>query len=142
MAKKDILEAKNVILSALRERKVSHVEVEYSGSGDSGDVQGAMFFGAAGEARPDAGCFPVIAKSVVSEYDTVNGCYVERVVENQSTLKEACSDFASDFLSYLGIDWYNNEGGYGTITINVESGKVKASHEMRVEHTEHSDHSL
>jgi hypothetical protein len=125
----------------LKALKVARVEVEYDGCGDSGDVQEVHALLAGGEAADLKGQ-SVMVERLESVYDHEAKDY-RRVTSQQTvSLKEALGDFAVDFLSFLGIDWYNNDGGYGTVVLDVKDGKVKAEHNYRIESSEYEEHEL
>lgn len=44
---------------------------------------------------------------------------------------------ASNVLSGQGIDWYNNEGGFGDVVFNVITGKITIEHNYRIETSKH-----
>lgn len=168
-----MLKAKQSIIDALTKLHISRVEVEYDGSGDSGDIQNVTAFDddqevevdidemsgvePQGEYDPKTGKTkppkkkanpnPVKVKVVAAETNFEkdakgNYGYVTKNTEKEITLKEACENFAQDFLAYQDIDWYNNEGGFGKVIINAKEGEVKLEHNMRVESSEYSEHTL
>ena len=94
--------------------------VEYSGQGDSGEVESIRAFriGLNPEVEP-----------------------IERLAELEVTLdddlSQAIDEFVCNLLSAEGIDWYNNEGGYGTARIDVPGRKTSVDHYHRVESSEY-----
>jgi len=142
--KHELLKARQAqLVERMKSLGVERVEVDYDGSGDSGDIQGVSALKNAdkGETIALAGQ-SIVVERLESVYDHEAKEY--KRVPNQVTigLEGALGDFATDFLSYLGIDWYNNEGGYGTVVLNVEDGEVKAEHYYRIESSEYSEHTL
>ena len=125
---------------------IVRVEVEYDGCGDSGDIQEVRALkkgprsGKEQPANLDGQSLTV--ERFESVYDAERREWDRKPCQATVTLKEALSDFALDFLSFLGIDWYNNEGGYGTVVLSVADGQVKAEHNYRIESSEYEEHAL
>lgn len=125
----------------LKALEVERVEVEYDGCGDSGDVQLVRALKSAGKAVDLKGR-SVTVERLESVYDHEAKDY-RRVPRLETVnLEEALGNFAVDFLSFLGIDWYNNEGGYGVVVLEVADGVVRAEHNYRIESSEYSEHTL
>lgn len=111
-----------------RDRKINQIEVEFSGSGDSGDIGGIF-------------CYYREIKD--NEYVNVDKDKIKNTKGiGISEGERGCIDgMASKILDECGMDWYNNEGGYGVITITYNRGKAwyDVSYEQRMESTEHDD---
>ena len=77
------------LMSRLRDLEIERVEIRYDGSGDSGAVEDVEFY--------------------KEKWETVD------VSED---IQEQCSDLAYHILNYhYNWDWYNNDGGYGSVII-------------------------
>lgn len=107
------------LLPLLRDAGAAKLVVYYDGSGDEGQVQFVHTF-AKEEDEPHG-------KPNV----TVNGL-------DENKIDEA----ACDVLSGLGIDWYNNEGGYGFVILTVSTGKVTVENNQRFERADYSQHEV
>ena len=59
---------------------------------------------------------------------------LKTVTPQQSTLNEAIDELTYDYLEETGVDWYNNDGGYGELVIDVNAGTVAL--EVNVRYTE------
>lgn len=139
------LKARRVqLVERLKALGVERVEVEYDGCGDSGDIQGVKAdVQKAGKWEPvELGGQSITVESQESIYDDASKEYKRVPCQRTSTLEEALGDFATDFLAFLGIDWYNNEGGFGRIVLNIGDGEVTAEHNYRIESSEYSEHTL
>lgn len=90
---------RDVLLPRLKQWGVSRVVVEYSGYGDSGGIDGIAYLDANGQA--------------------VNMALVKTASD------PAINEFAYECLP-LGFE--NNEGGQGTLTIDVLAGTVTIAH--------------
>lgn len=98
------------ILPNLKALKITRVVVEYDGSGDSGEVQNVNYY--------------IGKKKAEVVDDTLD-----------KELREAC--YKS--LQEKNIDWYNNNGGCGSYTIDVKKKNAKLAHQVRLEEYESED---
>lgn len=151
MEKNDIMRRAEELKSRVTALGVARVEVEYDGAGDSGDVQGVTAYGAAPRGSKDEygevvslDGQSIVVNKLISEWNQETRNYERTPVSIEQKLEDALSDFACDFLSYLGIDWYNNEGGFGRIVLAIDGGllAVRAEHNYRVESSEYVEMSL
>ena len=53
-------------------------------------------------------------------------------------LASAIDDLAYDYIDSTGVDWYNNEGGYADLTIDVAAGKVTMDVDVRIYNSENA----
>jgi len=88
------------ILPALRPLQVANIEAAYSGSGDSGAIDGVQFRD---------------RKGIRIERSTI-----------PAALKESLEDALYEFLP-AGFEI--NDGGQGTLTVDVQAGTVKLDHQ-------------
>jgi hypothetical protein len=79
-------------ISSLKNLGITELVGEYDGSGDSGSIE-----------------------NVYCEDDDSNTIDVDDVI--LSKVEEMLYNVLSDNYDY---DWYNNDGGYGTVRINIE----------------------
>ena len=94
------------IISGMKELKAQMCEVRFDGCGDSGMVEEIIFTG---------------AKGIKLKAD--------------KTLSDLAEQFCYDYLDSKGIDWYNNEGGYGNLSIS-SSGSAELNVSQRFVSTE------
>lgn len=110
MTKDNELDIKVMFLS-LQQEGIVEVKIDYSGGGDSGAIDEVRFQD--------------------SEHNDVN------VADN---VEEAFESFGYHILDqYYGYDWYNNDGGYGQIIIDVIEQSWKIDGYINVQSTEHAD---
>jgi hypothetical protein len=160
---KNFEEDREKILAKLKDLGVNRVVVEYNGSGDSGDIHGISAFGkskkpkAKAKAAQDEDHAP-IKSTPASEVDIKNEMIevmVEEGVWDRASQKvnetaelksiklyDAVERLACATLERNGIDWYNNEGGFGNIIIDIKTGKIKTEHNARIESSEYEEHEL
>jgi hypothetical protein len=86
------------MIKLLTETKVEQVAVSFDGAGDSGSVDQVSL-------TPEPS--------------------VDGLVHTKESVHKAVEDFAYAWLDITGIDWYNNDGGYGDLTIDVTTAKFE-----------------
>ena len=96
------LRAKSLIVNAMKQAGISTAVIEYSGSGDSGNVDDVTF-------TPE-----VDARVTIEDEDV--------------SLNEAVRDFANELIDSEHSGYENDDGGSGTITINAETNLVTWEH--------------
>ena len=100
----------SALISRLRDEGVTSVEISYDGSGDSGSI---------GDVYINRGLkYP--------QYDS------EEQDRLQALFSGELEDFGYHILNnYYHWDWYNNDGGYGNVCINVEDSEVSVNGYVR-----------
>ena len=79
------------LMSRLRDLDIERVEIRYDGSGDSGSVEDVEFYR--------------------ENWQTVN-------VSEDDDIEEQCRELGYHVLEkHYNWDWYNNDGGYGSVII-------------------------
>lgn len=124
----DAKKAKEYLLSlipALKEAGAEKLVIHYDGEGDEGEIQWIHAWNDADEDHEDY-------------YHGKTHLNIPLLDEQNNKIDEA----ACDIMSGLGIDWYNNEGGFGYVVLDVEAGKIKVDHNARVHDSVHSDHEV
>lgn len=88
------------VIRALRQAgEVKSIMINFSGSGDSGQIECVDLLDSNGDMVQDQNKPPL------------------------SIMKKEVQKYAYDLLSEQPHDWYNNEGGYGDIKIDVDTGR-------------------
>ena len=120
------------LLTALAALAITQLVVRYEGGGDSGDVSELEIF-------PETLAQANIANTLKVEQVTYHclageyqdGEYRYFLQEQQSSIDSALRDFVLTWVDAHHGGWENNDGGSGTVTINVSEGT------FRLEHTEY-----
>jgi len=86
---------------------VDGVDFEFSGSGDSGDLQ-------------DTTLWTLDEKGEEESFS-------EGTEEHNTFENDLCTLFNDHLIDRIDWDWYNNEGGGGTIKVNFKTGAVEIS---------------
>lgn len=107
-----------MILPVLRQRHITDVTVSFDGSGDSGSIECIHFQGPMSQEVFEA--LPVHYLESNRTFD--DGVWLRAVTPTQGTLRDAIEALTYDYLEETGVDWYNNDGGYGELIIDVEHG--------------------
>ena len=100
------------LLLALKDRGVKEISINFSGSGDSGDIDDIEFTDMNGNS------------SWSDAYQADN----PQEFDNQ--IRDLFYEFVDDHACKHG-DWVNNEGGYGTMHIDVTTGKWNLDYHQR-----------
>jgi hypothetical protein len=118
------------ILPVLRENGVRRVTVRFDGSGDSGSIDDVDY----GDAAIDGSTLTV--EIDVMHRVLQDGRWVTSRVLEKKDLDTAIEELTDDYLAETNVDWYNNDGGFGDLTIDVDEGTVAL--EVSVRFTESS----
>lgn len=130
---------KQVLLEALRPLGAREVIVTYAGSGDSGQVEDVIV--APNTIDLDATRVQVAEGHHSWDPETrTHGSVLE--LESRD-LRTALSDFCDQAVGIAGHDGYeNNDGGQGTLNVNVDDGAVTLEHADFYTESDTSTHEL
>jgi len=105
------------ILVALRQHQASSVEVSFSGGGDSGHIYDIAI-------GPDTeiGEHNMEIMSFNRVYEDGGWVVTEELVTK--SIRDAIEDMTYGYLETTDVDWYNNEGGQGELSIDMENEVV------------------
>jgi hypothetical protein len=116
------------LLLQLADLGVTGIKIFYSGSGDSGDIDDVVY---------------TTTKEV--NFNDINNLtnYGENALyltNLDHDLKEEISDFADQKILNDIEDWWNNDGGYGTMLIKIPSGNYEINNIIYITDTEDFHH--
>ena len=97
------------------------IQINYSGSGDSGDIDSIY----------------LLKYKEVFSYNSETG--IEHRIKEIKDCEEWVRDKADKILSGIE-DWWNNEGGYGNMVIQITSGTYIINNEINITQTESYQH--
>jgi hypothetical protein len=103
------------VLTQLKNQGYIGVSISFDGAGDEGSITGAKAF---------------------TEDFILDEMYYTDFWQYEPEITEDLRDLGYDILSDSGYDWYNNDGGYGSIHISLLTGEVKLDIRIRVTDTE------
>lgn len=122
----------DVILEKLRELGATSVDIYFDGSGDSGSIGYIKVMQADKEITKLTCSVPYDKKT--STY--VDGQWIERIQTKNISLNEALTKYCEDALDEENVDWYNNDGGFGNLTIDFSRTPPEVLLEVNLRHTE------
>jgi len=112
-------------LVKLADLGVTGIKVQYEGSGDSGAIENVVY------------TTEKLDRDEEAAFDDINDIYVWG--QDVSHLEELDSGLSSDIANFVEEqllndieDWWNNEGGYGSVCILIPSGKYKIYNDIRI----------
>jgi hypothetical protein len=117
------------ILPVLAEHQVETVTVSFDGSGDSGSIQDIAYH------PQDDGVSELAIEHVHTDRFFDDGAWRTVVAPKQTTMNEAIETLTYDYLEETNVDWYNNDGGFGELIINVAEGTVQLEVNVRFTQT-------
>lgn len=105
---------KNIkVILELKDLGVDRVEIQYSGSGDSGDIDDVTYYNKAGE-----------VVEIEGEYEEVHN---------------KLQDYALTLLNDIE-DWWNNDGGYGVLNMFISENTYSIENHIYITETEDYHH--
>jgi hypothetical protein len=121
------LETMRIVLPVLRQLGVDFVQVDFDGSGDSGQIERAQL-------APNVDTSGVRVDVPVTHNQFLDGRWQGVTVVKSLNLDDAIQQLSEGYIESNDCDWFNNDGGWGSMTIDVGSGSV--SIEINVRYTE------
>ncbi|MGA0610021.1 DUF6878 family protein [Caldimonas sp. KR1-144] len=128
---------KEAILNAARQAGVAHLRGEYSGAGDSGDHWEVSLEPDNPELDQD-----VTVELAESQFDAKSREYKTVLVETTLPLSELFDRYMEMVVESRHGGWENNEGGAGSLTIDVVEGTVTLEHTTYFEASETDTYAL
>lgn len=116
-------EAVRDLLTKIRTAGYVGVSIGFEGSGDSGDLQDYCLF------KEENG----FELNENYAWDADNGEFTHEELKPLQDLFYAVDNSS-------GEDWYNNDGGYGSINIDLRTGEIKANYHIRYTETNYYSH--
>ena len=132
-------EHKRRLLARLWELGVRTVVVEYDGYGDSGSIEKPSYLDERGVPKI-AGHEQIVWPKRSGRFDRETGVWITSTQEQPLSLDEVLVDLVNDTLDEKGIDWYNNDGGYGELRIDMNHEKPTIELDIKIRYTEVSSH--
>lgn len=115
------------VLPILQAHNVPSVEVSFDGSGDSGSIHTIWY--STPELSEAVG--KIAVQTIINERYLDDGDWKTRTALTQTTMSDAIESLTYDFLDTTGVDWYNNDGGFGRLEIDVANGTVNLEIDTR-----------
>lgn len=114
------------LLLQLADRGVTGIKIYYAGGGDSGAIEDVVYTTEVLDKDEDA------AFEIISDLPTYGLEKAPDLKDLDSGLNSDISDFAEEAILNDIEDWWNNDGGNGTMSIMVPSGKYKINNTIYI----------
>jgi hypothetical protein len=120
------------IFEQLRAAGASSITISFDGSGDSGSIESVDIYNADNQ-RMQIDLTVIYPKE---KSTWVDDKWVTETEEKEMPIADALEAYCYDELEKTEIDWYNNDGGFGQMTINLDD-KVEIELEVNTRYTEY-----
>ena len=117
------------LLLKLADLGVTGIKIFYSGSGDSGDIDDVVY-----TTTKEVTFYDIMNLSNYGQEDTL---YLQNL---DGELRDDLIDFANEKILNDLEDWWNNDGGYGTMIIKIPSGQYEIANTIYITDTEEFGH--
>jgi len=122
---------KQKLLTQLNLLGATTVVVEFRGGGDEGEIESVYYIDRNGDSQE-------IPKDMISWTQVVYGDKPKLTTE--MSLVDVLEDLCYRALDASGMDWYNNEGGQGSLVIDFRESPPKTGLELGINHTSTEDY--
>ena len=116
------------LLLQLADLGVTGIKIIYSGGGDSGAIDDIIYTTEKVTFLEDLESLDQYSEDILNLRDLSTSFYSD------------IEDFATSKLLDEIEDWWNNEGGYGTVLIAIPSGNYKINNNIYISNTEEFTH--
>ena len=116
------------LLLQLADLGVTGIKIIYSGGGDSGAIDDIIYTTEKVTNFEDLEILDPYSENVLNLRDLSTSLYSD------------IEDFATSKLLDEIEDWWNNEGGYGTVLISIPSGNYTINNNIYISNTEEFTH--
>jgi hypothetical protein len=130
---------KRLLLTLLKMMGGGMVEVSFSGGGDSGSVDNARLIGADGKEIDLSGA-EFEWEREVGYHDQTLGKWAIKTEVAVMPLNDILVQITEDALDATELDWYNNEGGQGMLTIDLTDDPPKIDLSVGINYTHTNDY--
>lgn len=120
------------IFEQLRAAGASTITISFDGSGDSGSIESVDIYNAEGKRMQ----IDLTVTYPTEKSSWVDDKWVTETTEKEMPIADALEAYCYDELEKTQIDWYNNDGGFGEMTINLDD-KVEIELEVNTRYTEY-----
>lgn len=133
------LEDRRLFLTTLKLMGIKFVTVEFSGGGDSGEISGISAQDAQGkEVNLDVD-YPQ-GWERRSDWNSDTNKWIESVERKSRKLPEMLEALTYDALENCGHDWYNNDGGQGSLNIDFSTSPPTIDMNLEINFTSTDDY--
>jgi hypothetical protein len=123
-----------VLLFKLKDLGIAYIQAYYEGGGDSGAIEDLLYVDNKKAIEEDLN----FNKLCEDNYINHRSCGID--FEIDSSLDSLIEDLIYGLLENVE-DWYNNDGGFGTVYINISTGEYSINNNVRYTETHFYGHS-
>jgi len=134
-------EHRTILLSTLKLLGASEVIVNFSGGGDSGEIQSVDVFDVNNKSV-DIDSQSLEWVEARSFYDHEGSQWINDTSVATKPLSDILEQVTLNALEEQGIDWYNNDGGQGQLTIDFSTSPPTIELNVGVNYMETEEHSF
>ena len=134
-------EHKIILLTQLRTLGVKSVEVTFSGGGDSGSIDDVNAYDN-DNADVNLTAHHLDWPEESSIHDPNTNTWITEVKVVTIPLDEVLKRVTNDALAESGLDWYNNDGGQGSLLIDFNKSPPEISLDVGINYTTTEDHTI
>lgn len=120
------------MIKQLKDFGAMEVRISFDGAGDSGSIEEVSVWKGQERLKP---LFDVEYMVSTGAWNSDTGKWEETANVKSMIVCDALEQFCYDKLEETGIDWYNNDGGYGELTINI-GDDIEVNLEVHTRYTE------
>lgn len=137
------LDDQKLLLSTLRMLGVTHVQVGFSGSGDSGNIDEVIATNAQ-DHYVDLTSTSLTWTRVHGEstWDGTKLVWERKTDVQVMSVEKILKDMCNTALDHTQLDWYNNDGGQGYFSIDVTQDVPRITLEVGINETVTHDHTF
>jgi hypothetical protein len=122
---------KTTLLTQLNLLGAKEVRVEFQGGGDDGQIEGVYML-------DNNGAYVDVPDDMIAwTYQTYGNQQSE---QKEIKLVDALEDLCNRALDDTGLDWYNNDGGQGNLTIDFKENPPSIKLNVGINHTTTDDY--
>lgn len=109
----------------IKNNHISHINVRFTGGGDSGDIDEILIFDKQKKILDPKKLGKLEMKKDKSIFDPKLEIWKVKQTYSLVTVDEIFDGLVNEILNTVDCDWYNNEGGGGSISIDFNTGRIE-----------------
>ena len=130
---------KALLMTLLKMMGGARVVVDFSGGGDSGEISGASLLDADNKDISLKGAM-FEWETEVAHHDPVTGEWGRQTETREMPVGDILCKITEDALDGTSLDWYNNDGGQGSLEIDLTQDPPKIDLNVEINYTHHENH--
>ena len=132
---------KRLLMTLLKVMGGHQVEVQFSGGGDSGSIDNVSLYDSSNnEVKLDGAEFEW--ETEISEFNQETKVWDKKPEVKVMPVAEILKQICEDCLETTDLDWYNNEGGQGSLHIDLSKEPPAITLDVGINYTETDSHSF